>query len=267
MAYKKTPMKFIRVFYRIQRGAVRVLTIPFRGLKEGGFKTSLRKTILTMQHSLPTEFVVNKGDVVVQVGTPRPRTMRRFLRAIGPAGKLIIVEAMPENQDRLAAAISEGGITNVLLLRGAASNQNGIGELLISPYQGDHKIDVENVVMDNEFKPGNDYKERVSVKFFKLDDELPRNGIHKIGYISITVNGAEAEVLRGASELLKKCDHGTRVYAKGHALDADKNPIHLLTQSIMISNGYETKITRGEPSSTRNTAWLWRAGDLYAWKT
>ncbi|MEP6199937.1 MAG: hypothetical protein ABJ135_00480, partial [Marinomonas sp.] len=59
---------------------------------------------------------------------------------------------------------------------------------------------------------------------------------------------------------------GTRVYAKGHALDKSGQPLHLETQAIMQSIGYQTKITKGEPSSTKDTKWLWRAGDLFAWK-
>jgi len=266
METRKTEFKLARVLYRVWRGSVRVLTVPFRGLREGRFKNSLRQFILKFQHSLPTEFVVNKGDTVVQIGTPRPRTMRRFLRAVGSEGKLVIVEAMPENQARLEAAITKDAIENVVLIKGAATNENRDGELLISPYQGDHKIEVADIAMDNDFKPGNDYETRIPVQFFKLDDELQRHGISKFDYLSVTVNGAEAEVLKGASGILKNCDPGTRVYAKGHALDQNNNPIHKLTKKIMDDNGYNTQITKGEPSSTRDSRWLWRAGDLYAWK-
>ena len=242
METKKTEFKFRREFYRLQRGVTRVLTIPFRKLSEGPCKTKIRTFILNFQNSLPTEFVVNNGDVVIQIGTPWPKTMKRFLRAVGANGKLIIVEAMPENQQRLERVIKEENIENVLLIKGAASNENRSGELLISPYKGDHKIEVPGVVMDNDLKPGNDYVTRVPVKFFKLDDELARFGISKFDYISITVNGAEAEVLKGVSNMLKQCEKGTRVYAKGHALGADNQPIHHLAQRVMIENGYDLSL-------------------------
>ena len=267
METRKTEFKLARIFYLVWRGSIRVLTLPFRGLGEGRFKNSIRQFILNFQHSLPTEFVVNKGDTVVQIGTPWPKTMRRFLRALGSDGMLVIVEAMPENQERLETVITTDAIDNVLLIKGAAANENRNGELLISPYKGDHKIEVTNIAMDNDLKPGNDYETRIPVQFFKLDDELQRHGISKFDYLSVTVNGAEAEVLKGASEILKNCNPGTRVYAKGHAIDESSNPIHILTKQIMDENGYNTKITRGEPSSTLDSRWLWRAGDLYAWKT
>ena len=183
METKKTEFKLARIIYLLWRGSVRVMTVPFRGLQEGPFKNSLRKFILKFQHSLPTEFVVNKGDTVVQIGTPWPKTMKRFLRALGSEGNLVIVEAMPENQERLENAIAEESIENVLLIKGAASNENRMGELLISPYKGDHKIEITDIAMDNDLKPGNDYETRIPVQFFKLDDELKRHGINKFDYL------------------------------------------------------------------------------------
>lgn len=267
MKTKRTQFKINRTIYRLQRGIARVLTIPFRGLSEGQAKTSVRTFILKFQNSLPTEFVVNKGDTVVQIGTPRPRTMKRFLRAVGSGGTLVIVEAMPENQARLEQVIKTENIKNAIVVKGAASSENRMGELLISPYIGDHKIETSGIVMDNDLKPGNDYKTRIPVRFFTLDEELPKHGIDKFDYLSVTVNGAEAEVLKGASNILKRCEIGTRVFAKGHAMDTNNEPINLLTDKIMKNCGYNTQITRGEPSSTLDKSWLWRAGDLYAWKT
>ncbi len=258
--------KLERYIYWGMRGIVRVGTIPFRGMKEGAGKAKVRQAILTLQHSLPTEFAVNAGDTVVQIGTPRPATMRRFRRAVGDSGRLVIVEAMPENQERLAKAIAEDGFTNVTLISAAACNENRMGELSISPYIGDHKIDLDHINMDNDLRPGNAEMETIPVQFIRLDDELPKHGITAIDYISITVNGAEGEVLKGASEILRGSPVGTRVYAKGHAMDRDGKPLHLETQAIMQGLGYRTKITKGEPSSTTDSRWRWRAGDLYAWK-
>lgn len=255
-----------RYLYWAMRGAVRVLTVPFRPLPEGRAKAAVRRFILTFQHSLPTEFAVNRGDTVVQIGTPRPKTMARFRRAVGETGRLVIVEAMPENQDRLAAAIAERGFTNVTLIRAAACNENHMGELAVSPYIGDHKIALDHIRMDNDLRPGNAAMEKIPVRFVRLDDALAEHGVERIDYLSVTVNGAEGEVLKGAAETLRRSGPGTRVYAKGHALDSAGRPLHLETQAIMQGLGYRTKITRGEPSSTTDKGWLWRAGDLFAWK-
>jgi FkbM family methyltransferase len=224
--------------------------------------------VLSFQNSLPIEFAVNRGETLVQVGTPSPRTLLRFRRAIGPSGRLVIVEAHPENQDRLAKTIAAHRMTNVILIRAAACNENRQGELAVSPFMGDHKIDLDHIRMDNDLRPGNATMQHVSVQFVRLDDELANHGVTSLDFLSVTVNGAEAEVLKGASALLQASPAGTRVFAKGHALDAKGRPLHLETKAVMESLGYRTKVTRGEPfSSTSDRSWRRRAGDLFAWKT
>ena len=47
-----------------------------------------------------------------------------------------------------------------------------------------------------------------------------------IDYLSVTVNGAELEVLKGAEALLRSAPSHARIYAKGHALDNAGEPIH-----------------------------------------
>jgi FkbM family methyltransferase len=263
---RKPPFRVARLFYQGYRGLVRLVTVPVRFLPEGALKNGVRSWLLKFQHSLPTELVVNRGDTVVQVGTPNPKTLLRFRRAVGPRGRLVIVEAMPGNQERLQSVIDEQRLDNVTLVRAAACNENRRGELAVSPFWGDHKIPLDSVRMDNDLRPENADMELIPVDFVRLDDALAEVGVDALDYLSVTVNGAEAEVLKGAAGILDRSSRGTRVYAKGHALDEQDRPIHLQTQELMAQLGYRTRITRGEPSSTLEQSWLWRAGDLYAWK-
>lgn len=262
----KQNRKISKQLYDIQRLLTGILLWPLGWLGEGALKNRIRYAILGTQHMLPTRFAVNKGDTVIQIGTPWPKTMKRFLRAVGPGGHLVIVEAMPENQERLEKTIAHEGIGNVTLIKGAASNETRLGELLLSPYPADHKIEVSGIRMDNDLRPENERMTRIPVKFFRLDDALKEHGIDRFDYLAVTVNGAEAEVLKGVEDTLKNCGSGTRVYAKGHALNAEGDPIHIEMETFMKSLGFNTRISRGEPSSTFDTKWLWRAGDLYAWK-
>ncbi len=185
--------------------------------------------MLNFQHSLPTEFVVNRGDTVVQVGTPNPRTMRRFLRAVGAEGRLVIVEAMPENQERLREDITSRGLHNVDVIEAAACNENGTGELAVSPLWGDHKLPLNDVTIDNDERPENQDMRRIPVRLVRLDDALRELGVTSVDFLSVTVNGAEAEVIKGASEVLAASRSGARLYAKGHAIGADGLPIYRQT--------------------------------------
>jgi FkbM family methyltransferase len=259
---QKPPVTRAKLVYRLFRGLVRTLTVPARRLPEGRLKNAVRSLMLNFQHSLPTELVVNRGDTVVQVGTPTPKTVRRFQRAVGPQGRLVIVEAMPENQRRLREDIERRGLSNVQVIEAAACNENGSGELAVSPLWGDHKLPLDGVTIDNDERPENHAMQRIPVRLVRLDDALGDLGLTSVDFLSVTVNGAEAEVLRGAAQILSSSRPGTRVYAKGHALDAAGQPIHQQTEPLMRSFGFRTKVSRGEPSTTQAR----RAGDLFAWK-
>ena len=257
--------KLERVAYYALRGIVRLISMPVSMMPECMFKSCIRRSVLSIQHSLPTELAVNSGDTIVQIGTPWPRTLHRFRRAVGERGCLVIVEAEPINYNRLKSAVEEAGYKNVHVIEGAAWSETIAGKLATSPYFGDHKIQQKAVSMDNDLRAANKEMKQIDVQFYRLDTLLSELGVSEINYLCVTVNGAELEVLKGAEEILKR-NQNIRVYAKGHARLENGLPLHTVTEPYMRSLGYSTKITRGEPSSTTDISWRWRAGDLYAWK-
>lgn len=248
------------------RGAIRVATRPFCGLPESGTKQAIRRAVLSLQNSLPLDLAVNPGDTVIQVGTPWPRTMHRFVQRITPSGHLVIVEAMPENQERLARAIKDEQLRNVSLVRAAAFNRTGEGTLATSPHAGDHRVSHDGIRIDNDLRDGNAQMDEIAVRFVRLDDALAELGLERFDFLSVTVNGAEATVLEGASGLLEAARPGARVYAKGHAVDADGHPVRNRVRALLEDAGFRTKATRGEPSWAAAGAPRRRAGDVYAWK-
>jgi len=252
--------------YKLRRGIRRVIFSPIRFFREGDTKNYFRKHILKSQHSLPVELAINKGDTVVQIGTPWPKTIDRFLKSIGPKGKLIVFEANPVNHATLETHINDNGITNAILIHGAACNETGMGKLLLSPHPGDHKIDISGIKMDNDLRLGNESMEETSVNFYRIDDILKEHSIEKVDYLSVTVNGAEIEVLKGAKSTLINSNSLTRVYAKGHALDSNNNPINVAIAQLLSDFGFESVITKGEQSSSDCAEWTRRAGDVFAWK-
>lgn len=251
--------------YYFFRGATRVATIPFRNMAEGDAKNAIRRFFLKFQHSLPTEFAVNAGDVVCQIGTPWPQTMRRFRRRIGENGRLVIFEALPDNARKLREAVAEGGFTNVDIIERAAWSSPGDGKLSISPFAGDHKIAIDDVAMDNDLKAGNQEMPEIDVRFDTIDNVMAELGLDRLDYLSVTVNGAEHEVLKGAEHTIRAAGR-LRIYSKGHALHKNGEPINAGIRNYLQSLGMTAVITRGEPSSTDNETWLWRAGDVFAWK-
>ncbi len=258
-------LKLARVLNYGKRAVTRTVSAPARLLPEGKAKDFVRRALLRVQNSVPTELAVNRGDTVVQIGTPWPSTMHRFRKAIGANGRLVIFEAMPANANRLRAAIQESGYSNVTLFEGAAYSSRQSGRMMVSPHVGDHKIKVDGVRMDNDLRSINAEMGEVNVEFHRIDDVLQDLGISEINYLSVTVNGAELEVLKGAEETLRRSTH-IRTYSKGHARLDNGQPINTLIKPYLESLGMKAVISKGEPSSTHDERWLYRDGDVFAWR-
>lgn len=248
------------------RFLTRTVTAPARFLPEGAAKHAVRRALLSIQNSVPTELAVNRGDIVVQIGTPWPQTMRRFRRAVGETGRLVIFEAMPDNAETLRRAVAKDGFANVTIFEGAAFSRRMSGTLMTSPYKGDNKIRLDGVRMDNDLRDINAAMGEIPVEFHTIDDVLVDLGIETINYLSVTVNGAELEVLKGAQNTLRRSPD-LRVFSKGHARLDDGTALNIPIKAYLESLGMTAKISRGEPSSTRNSAWRKRDGDVFAWKS
>lgn len=247
------------------RFLTRTVSSPARFLPEGRAKDAVRRALLRVQNSVPIELVVNRGDTVVQIGTPWPQTLRRFRRAVGDGGRLVIFEAMPDNADTLRRAVAADGFTNVTVFEGAAFSRRMRGTLMTSPYKGDNKIRLDGVRMDNDLRGINAEMGEIAVEFHTVDEVLAGLGIDTINYLSVTVNGAELEVLKGAQgTLLRSPD--LRVFSKGHARLDDGTVLNVPIREYLENLGMTAVISRGEPSSTLDRSWRRRGGDVFAWK-
>jgi Methyltransferase FkbM domain len=107
--------------------------------------------------------------------------------------------------------------------------------------------------------------DEIAVEFYRIDDVLKDMAISEINYLSVTVNGAELEVLKGAEETLKR-SRNIRVYSKGHARLENGQPINTLIKPYLETLALIAVISKGEPSSTHDEGWLYRNGDVFAWK-
>lgn len=258
--------KIVRIYIYLIRGLVRLITLPFSFAGESAAKHHARLLALRLQNSLPIELAVSKGETAIQIGTPRPRTVKRFQKAVGSLGRIIIFEAEPNNFTRLQQAFSGDQFDNITLIAGAAWSEPGQGKLSLSPYSGDHKINLDDVRIDNDLRAGNQNMQVIDCTFYSIDQVMLDLKLDTLNYLSVTVNGAELEVLRGAEKTLRNSP-AARVYAKGHALTEGGQPLNQPIRQWLTSLGFSTVKTKGEPSSTIDNSWRWRAGDAYAWKT
>ena len=199
------------MFYKLNRlsGAHNALRVAMNSILYRlpvGLKYSVGGKLRSLRYPYK---LLRPGDVVVQLGAPwdllragRSRAAH-FARLVGPSGQLIVVEPDPGNVRAFNDFTASRGITNASVLPVGAWNEPGTLSFLIDP---EHPA--ANALADvfDQSRPDRDKFEELSVPVAPLD-ELLEGKVGRITLLSITTNGAEAEILAGASKVLDRCDH------------------------------------------------------------
>jgi FkbM family methyltransferase len=154
--------------------------------------------------NIERNFTPKEGDIVIDVGAHiGPYTLKTAKR-IGLNGKVIAIEADPENFDILNRNVQLNNLTNVIALNYAAySKEDKIRLYLLkgdkSSYTKYNTIMIDRAQYNNE-------KNFVEVKANTLDYLLQSIGINheQVNWIKIDVEGAEFDVLKGAKNILSK---------------------------------------------------------------
>lgn len=244
-----------------------IFLYPFRYSSFGFINRCLFKLVLKFQNSVPLYLVAKKSQTVIQVGTPNFRTVHRFSKLVGEHGKVIIVEADPTNANNLIKDIPKLKWNNVRIENlGAWSEPGNLVFYKSDDHKGDHKIPVDGVEMDNDHRTT--YSEKVEIKVDALDNILDRLNVKAFNYLSITVNGAEYEVLKGAQASIIGSPKAI-IFSKGHARTTNNGlsePINVKISDYLQKLGCRTIISKGEKSVSQNEDWKEREGDVFAWK-
>lgn len=210
------------------------------------------------------ELVISEGDSGVMIGSPNPQRVHQFAKLVGSDGRVLFVEPEPNNFNSLRKAGADYDYVDIVRL--GAWSESGKQELLLGGESnpGDHKIPVENIEHDNDYRPEN-YNESIEIQVAPLDTILSENDVIP-DYTEIMVNGAEFEILEGATDTLSSAE--PTLLIKGHQLNTSTGePMNKQIADHLRKYGYKTAVG----ASTRRTVgetdeWEKRAGDVYAWK-
>ena len=233
------------------------------GFPEGILKDQLRALGLRLVKTFPTELTLRKGETVVQVGsTPEPEDeeggeVLTMAQIVGKSGRVIAIEPEERNIAGLRKKLEEKSLKNVTLIPKGAWSRKGKLRFLLSPHALDHRIEMPEVLHDNDLRPGN-YQGFTEIEVDTIDNVLRDLGIDKVDYVKITVNGAELEVLKGMEETLKQ---DLRLWVKGHAIK-DGHPINSDIVSLLENKGFIAQIIGGGIAPISKD--FVRAGDVYA---
>jgi FkbM family methyltransferase len=152
-------------------------------------------------------FTAKEGDIVVDVGAHMGRYTIISSKRVGQNGKVIAIEAHPDNFEMLNRNIKLNKLTNIIPLNYAVYSK----ETKLKLYLPDEELGytMHHSTMLNYLSTK--YNMETQGKFIEvnantLDNLLQQNGISHsdINWIKIDVEGAEFEVLKGATSILSK---------------------------------------------------------------
>jgi FkbM family methyltransferase len=143
-----------------------------------------------------TKFTPKEGDIVIDIGAHIGRYTITSSKQIGNTGKVVAIEADPDNFELLKRNIALNNLTNVLPLNYAVFSTR----TRIKLYEQSASAKYNSVMLTRAAKT----KNYVEVNADTLDSILKHNGINQVNWIKIDVEGAEFEVLKGSAETLSR---------------------------------------------------------------
>jgi FkbM family methyltransferase len=150
----------------------------------------------TVQDTLVS--VLRPGDVVYDVGANIGFFTMLCARLVGPDGRVYAFEPMPANAAALRHNLALNGFQNVEVVEAAASDADGTATLLVSRWSAFHRLEGEG------FRSRNWQDEAtMEVQTVRLDEFAAQDGVRAPNLVKVDVEGAEADVIRGAEGLVR----------------------------------------------------------------
>jgi FkbM family methyltransferase len=142
--------------------------------------------------------LAGRGSTAIDVGANVGMMAIPLARVVGRDGVVIAVEPLAENVRRLQANAASNALTNIVVRQVAASQHEGRIVLQVAE---DAAYGSTRSISSGMSQAG-----EVSVESLPLDKIWADLGSRRVSVIKIDVEGAEADVIRGATQLLQR-DH------------------------------------------------------------
>jgi FkbM family methyltransferase len=192
-------------------------------------------------------FTPKEGDTVIDVGAHIGPYTLKATKSVGTNGKVIAIEADPENFDILSRNIQLNKFTNIIALNYAAYSKEDKIRLYLLCRGEEYSYTKYNTIMTDR---AHNKKKFVEIQANTLDYLLDSNGIkhEDVNWIKIDVEGAEFEVIKGAKNILSK-SNDISLLIEIHNLSSNTNlyePIKEFLNSYHFKINFETVYDNGE---------------------
>lgn len=159
------------------------------------------------------------GQTVLDIGAYVGMFAVKASRLVGAEGQVIAIEPSPENYGFLAWNCK--GLDNVVLIKKAIMATTGVGMLYYSKSAAANSLVTQ-------------WKRYIEVRTITLDELVEELGLDKVDIIKVDAEGAELDVLKGATNVLAK---GTRlVIAAYHTAPNGKAEIAQVATALREAN-------------------------------
>jgi FkbM family methyltransferase len=179
-------------------------------------------------------FRPKEGDIVVDVGAHIGKYTIIASKMVGSKGKVIAIEAHPVNYDILKQNIFLNKLSNVIALNYAVHSM----ETLVKLYEPGQEegFTIYNTIMTDRTSLNN--QKYIEIKANTLDSLLLENGIKEVNWIKIDVEGAEFEVLKGATNILSS-SKDISLLIEIHNLDVNNKTFYEPIIHLLESKNYK----------------------------
>lgn len=151
---------------------------------------------------------VSAGDWVIDVGANVGHYTAQLSRLVGPAGRVLAFEPVPETFELLAANMGVAGARNVTLVNAAASAEMGSARVSLPQFSSG---------LTNYYRAGITSEDGdLSVLMLPLDNLIPSA---RVTLVKVDVEGYEYQALRGMRGLL--CRDRPRLIVEGGSTEVE----------------------------------------------
>jgi FkbM family methyltransferase len=183
-------------------GPVSMLRTVSRALVPSGLEAALRlfyyrrmiRKIGPVPEAVEAGRYVRRGDTVIDIGANIGRYAKMLSAYVGDSGAVHCLEPMPETFGYLLSNMACLELTNVFCYNIAASDRCSMVCMNVPRWQNGHGR--------NLYRAAITAKGDFRVRALRLDDLFPDL---RPSFIKCDVEGHEAEVVRGASNLIERC--------------------------------------------------------------
>ncbi len=129
-----------------------------------------------------------RGGVIVEAGAYIGFKAIRFADMVGPTGRVVAIEMVPENAKLMERNVRANGLENVITtVSSGLWNEPGEFTATFKNYQQNSLVELDD----------RKYKNQMTVKTDTLDNILDRANVKTVDFLNMQINGAELEALPG----------------------------------------------------------------------